>query len=177
MTTIRNANLADAAPLAALAERTCRETFAVANSAENMDIHCARSFSPEIQFGELSDPLRVTMLAEIEATPVAFAQLRLRSPTRCLSSEPPCELNRLYVLSEWHGRRVAQQLMEAILARAAQEQADYLWLGVWERNPKAIAFYRKFGFDVVGEHRFELGTDPQLDLIMAVRIKDSSCAA
>lgn len=171
---IRPANLADAAVLAALAERTFRETFAVANSAADMESHCARSFSPEIQRAELSDPSRVTILAEVGETPVAFAQLRSRSPTSCLAAERPAELNRLYVLSEWHGRGVAQQLMEAILARAAQEQADYLWLGVWERNPKAIAFYRKFGLDVVGEHRFVLGTDPQLDLIMAVAISAAS---
>ena len=176
MIAIRHANLADAAPLAALAERTFRDTFAEANSQADMDSHCARSFSPELQREELSGLSRVTLLAEAGKTPVAFAQLRLRSPTGCLAAERPAELNRLYVLSEWHGRGVAQQLMEAILARAAQEQADYLWLGVWERNPKAIAFYRKFGLEVVGEHRFVLGTDPQLDLIMAVPISATSAS-
>ena len=59
--------------------------------------------------------------------------------------------------------------MAAVLSAAAQANCDHVWLGVWERNPKAIAFYRKFGFEVIGEHRFVLGRDPQRDLVMALQ--------
>jgi diamine N-acetyltransferase len=176
MITIRRASSADAAPLAILAEGTFRDTFAADNSPADMDIHCSRNFSAEIQLKELSDPLRVSILAAVDEKLVGFAQLLLRRPVRCLSSKHPAELNRLYVLGEWHGRRVAHQLMNAVLSTAAEKKTDHVWLGVWERNPRAMAFYRKFGFEVVGEQRFVLGRQPQRDLLMAVQINASSSA-
>ena len=177
MVKIRPATFADAAPLAALAERTFRDTFADENSQEDMNIHCANNYSSEIQLRELSDPLRVTILAEVDESLAGFAQLLLRSATHCLSSNSPSELNRLYVLREWHGRRVAHELMNAVLSTAAQRKSEHVWLGVWERNPKAIAFYRKFGFAVISEHSFVLGTEPQRDLVMSVQINAPSTAA
>ncbi len=169
-TTLRRATVADAAALAVLAERTFRDTFAGANSPQDMETHCAENFSMDIQRSELADPQRVTLLAEAGETAAGFAQLVLGNAARCLRCALPAELNRLYVLGEWHGRGVAQELMAAALAAAARAGCDQLWLGVWERNPKAIAFYRKFGFEVIGEHRFVLGRDPQRDLVMAVRL-------
>jgi diamine N-acetyltransferase len=65
-----------------------------------------------------------------------------------------------------HGTGLAHHLMAHVLARAEAARAAEVWLGVWERNPRALAFYRKWGFDVVGEHIFKLGEDPQRDLIM-----------
>jgi ribosomal protein S18 acetylase RimI-like enzyme len=80
------------------------------------------------------------------------------------------ELHRIYVSSEWQGRGVAQSLMQNALDTAASAGSDLLWLGVWEHNRKAIAFYRKFGFEILGDQPFMLGEDRQRDLIMAVGI-------
>jgi ribosomal protein S18 acetylase RimI-like enzyme len=66
-----------------------------------------------------------------------------------------------------HGRGIAHQLMEAAIADAAARGAATLWLGVWEHNTRAQAFYRKFGFVDVGSHTFVLGTDVQTDRLMA----------
>ena len=167
---IRRATLTDAAALAALAERTFRETFARDNSPQNMDGHCLKSFGAEIQLAELADPLGVSLLAEADGDLAGFAQLKLRSATPCVTAKSACELKRLYVVRPWHARGVAQELMRAVLAAAAAAKSDRIWLGVWERNPRAMAFYRKFGFGVVGEHRFDLGTEPQRDLIMAAPV-------
>lgn len=177
MITLRRATVADAACLAVLAERTFRDAFTGENSAQDMDTHCAENYSTEIQGSELADPQRITLLAEAGENPAGFAQLVLGSAPRGLSSARPAELNRLYLLGAWHGRGVAQQLMAAVLSAAAQANRDHVWLGVWERNPKAIAFYRKCGFEVIGEHRFVLGRDPQRDLVMARRIDPPSPAA
>ena len=176
MITIRRASFADAAPLAVLAERTFRDTFAADNSPADMDLHCSQNFSAEIQLREISDPRRVSILAAVDEKLVGFSQLLLRRPVPCLNSRHPAELNRLYVLGEWHGRRVAHQLMDAVLSTAAQQDSDHVWLGVWERNPRAMAFYGKFGFEVVGEQRFVLGRQPQRDLLMAVEINAPSSA-
>lgn len=176
MTAIRPARLTDAASLAAVAEQTFRETFSADNSPENIDLHCARNFSAQMQGDELSDPQVVTLLAEITGELVGFAQLRPAHAIACVEADRPAELHRIYVSGEWHGRGVANELMRAVLAVAADAGADCLWLGVWERNPKAIAFYRKYGFSVVGDQGFMLGKDRQRDLIMAANItRVSSC--
>jgi ribosomal protein S18 acetylase RimI-like enzyme len=163
---IRPATLSDAASLAALAERTFRETFAAYNSAENVNLHCARNFSAEIQGQEISDPQMTTLLAEVAGELAGFAQLRLAHTAACIKADRPAELHRIYVLNAWHGRGVASELMRAVYAAAAQARSDCIWLGVWERNPRAIAFYRKCGFSVVGDHVFMLGQDRQRDLVM-----------
>lgn len=97
--TLRRATVADAAPLAVLAERTFRDTFAGANSPQDLDTHCVENFSAEMQLGELADPRRVTLLAEAGATATGFAQLVLGSASPGLRCTLPAELNRLYVLA------------------------------------------------------------------------------
>ena len=77
------------------------------------------------------------------------------------------ELKRLYVVRAWQGQGVAQALMDAALDAARARDAQTLWLGVWERNPRAVAFYRKYGFTRVGEHAFVLGGDRQTDWLLA----------
>ena len=166
---IRPAKSSDAASLAAIAERTFRETFAADNSEENINLHCAQNFSVEMQSEEISDPQLTTLLAEVVGELVGFAQLRLAQAAACVKGDRPAELHRIYVSGEWHGRGVANQLMRAIYAAAARAGTDCIWLGVWERNLKAIAFYRKCGFSVVGDHAFMLGRDRQRDLIMAAQ--------
>jgi ribosomal protein S18 acetylase RimI-like enzyme len=79
----------------------------------------------------------------------------------------PGEVQRLYVAREFHGMGIARSLMLACLDEMNVVRSDVAWLGVWEHNPRAIAFYRKFGFAEVGEHIFPLGSDPQRDIVMA----------
>lgn len=170
MIVIRPAKSSDAAALAVIAERTFRETFAADNSEENVNLHCAQKFSTEKQREEISDPQLVTLLAEVAGELAGFAQLRLAQRAACVKADRPAELHRIYVSSEWHGRGVADELMRAICAAAARVASDCIWLGVWERNLKAIAFYRKCGFSVVGDHMFMLGQDRQRDLIMVAQL-------
>jgi ribosomal protein S18 acetylase RimI-like enzyme len=168
--TIRRAVPADAAPLAALAESTFRETFAADNSRADMDLHCTRNFGAELQSREIADPQFITLLAEIGEHLVGFAQLRLAQSLSCVPGVRPVELHRIYVASEWHGRGVAISLMREVIGAAAGGGCDCIWLGVWERNPRAIAFYRKQGFHVVGDHTFMLGQDRQRDLVLVARV-------
>ena len=82
---------------------------------------------------------------------------RVRAPSASARNSLP-SFERLYVSQEWQGRRVAQDLIAAATGLATASGADQVWLGVWERNPRAIAFYTKCGFAEVGEHTFLLGT-------------------
>jgi len=177
MTRLRPALPVDAPSLAVLAERSFREAFGRRNSPENMDLHCARTFGQDIQLREIQDPRLATTIAEEDGRIVGFSQLRIPSVHAAIAAERPAEIARIYVLAEWHGRGVAQELMRAALAKASRDGCDCLWLGVWEHNPRAMAFYRKFGLEVVGTHAFMLGLDRQRDLIMSVKLGGAGSAS
>lgn len=164
---IRRATLDDAKSLARLAEQTFRDTFGPLNTAENMTLFCQSTYSESIQAAEIANPNMVTLLVENQTELIGYAQLHWGEPPACVLAERPGEIQRFYILSGWHGQGVAQRLMTACIAEMEQKGADVIWLGVWESNPKAIAFYQKVGFVAVGEHVFPLGNDLQRDIVMA----------
>ena len=167
---LRPAILTDAPSLALLAERTFRDTFAARNSPGNMDLYCAKHFSTDIQAAEIADRGLVTTLALEDDRYAGFSQLVRSKAHPNVAARRPAELNRLYVGAEWHGLGIGSALMKGALASAKATGADCLWLGVWEHNPNAMAFYRKFGFEIVGSHAFLLGLERQRDLIMSVAL-------
>ena len=171
MTNIRQATERDAAALAELAERTFRDTFAHVNRAEDMDLHCRTSYGEGIQAAEIRDPDRTTFVCHVGDRLIAYGQLRRASAPPCVVATQPAEIQRLYVDAPWHGKGVAHALMVSLLGTAVEGGADVAWLGVWEKNPRALAFYAKSGFEVVGDHVFVVGSDPQRDLVLAKRLK------
>ena len=166
MVLIRIAETADAESLAQLAEKTFRDTFESFNTEEDMRLHCSQSYGPRIQAKEISSPNIVSLLAEFQGNVVGFAQLRLEAAPPFVPGQNPGEILRLYVDNPWHGKGVAQSLMSASLDELQSKGCDGTWLGVWEHNPRAIAFYKKYGFEEVGDHVFPVGTDPQRDIVM-----------
>ena len=164
--TIRRATVADATLLADLGARTFYETFAADNTPENMAAYLATSFSREQQAAELTDPRATLLIVEINATAVGYAMLRSGETPKEVSGERPIELVRFYVSQEWHGRGIGEYLMQSCLEEARLRDYQTLWLGVWERNSRARAFYRKWNFHDVGEHVFQLGADLQNDILM-----------
>jgi diamine N-acetyltransferase len=171
---IRRAQEDDALELSMLAERTFRAAFAESNTAADMQKHCASHYGQALQLAEIRESSRETWLAEAGARLVAYVQLRLDAASPVISGERPVEIERFYVDASYHGAGLAHQLMAHVLARAVALGSAVAWLGVWERNQRALAFYRKWRFDVVGEHIFKLGDDPQRDLVMR---RDVGCSA
>lgn len=168
----RRATAADAEALSLLAEYTFRATFAMANTPDDMDLHCRTNYRPEIQAREITAPDRITLLCEDRGELIGFAQLHWGDAPACVAGEARAEIQRLYVASQWHGKGVAQSLMDACLHELRVRGVDVVWLGVWEHNPRAISFYEKFAFVTVGEHVFALGTDPQRDIVMCRQVGD-----
>jgi ribosomal protein S18 acetylase RimI-like enzyme len=164
--TIRYGLPTDASELAELAARTFHETFAADNRPDDMALHIATAYGPAQQHAELSSPDTTTLLAEVDARLIAYAQLRTGEAPECVRGESPVELWRFYVSQEWHGRGVAQALMKSVETEASRRVGRTLWLGVWERNDRAQAYYRKAGFVDVGSHVFTVGTDLQTDRIL-----------
>jgi len=165
--TIRRAKASDAWQLSEVAEKTFRDAFGAVNSAEDMDVHCRSSYGERIQADEISSPNMTTLLSEDEKRLVGFAQLRWAGAPKCVLAKSPGEIQRLYVLSDWHGKGAARDLMNACIEEMSVHGSDVVWLGVWERNQRAIAFYKKFGFVEVGDHAFFLGSNRQRDIVMA----------
>jgi ribosomal protein S18 acetylase RimI-like enzyme len=168
--TIRRAVADDAVALAGFGARTFRETFAADNTPEDMRMHLESAWHPRLQLAEIEDPTLDTLLAFANGTLAAFAQLRSDYPPAAVPTERAFEIKRFYVDSPWHGTGLARELMSAVESRARRAGARELWLGVWERNPRAQAFYRKCGFEKVGTQTFVVGTDPQTDHVMLRRL-------
>jgi ribosomal protein S18 acetylase RimI-like enzyme len=169
--TIRPGMPADAHDLAELAATTFRDTFAADNDPADMERHVAQAYGPLQQGLELADPNVTTLLVVAASKLIGYAQLR-RGPTpACVTGEVPIELWRFYVTREWHGQGVAQELMRAVARAAGVTGASTLWLGVWERNERAKAFYRKCGFVDVGSHVFTVGSDAQTDRILVQPVR------
>lgn len=163
---IRRGEKSDANLLSELGAKTFFDTFAKDNTKQDIDAYLKQSFSPEIQLADLSSPDVIYFIAEIEDTPAGYAQLVLGSRQESIQGAQPMEIKRIYALQDYIGRGIGSQLMKAAIHEARARDCDCIWLGVWERNPRAIAFYRKWGFWEVGTHSFMLGSDPQNDLIM-----------
>jgi ribosomal protein S18 acetylase RimI-like enzyme len=167
---IRRANRHDATLLSELGAKTFFDTFAKDNTPENIKQHLENSFSPEIQLTELCQPNIAFLIAEANGTAVGYAQLILDSQEEFIKGRKPLEIRRIYASQEYIGRGVGKELMKASLAEAVERGCDCVWLGVWERNPRAIDFYKKWGFAEVGTHVFNVGDDPQTDFIMELRL-------
>lgn len=163
---IRRAKVDDARLLAELGARTFSETFADDNSDSDMADYLRSAFSEAQQATELADPLCTFHIAETNGVAVGYALLRSGSAPDAVTNDKPIELVRLYVSREHLGRGIGARLMQVCIRQASQLGYHSLWLGVWEHNHRAQAFYRSWNFHEVGTHIFQLGGDAQTDLLM-----------
>jgi diamine N-acetyltransferase len=164
---LRRADTADARLLAQLGARLFEQTFAGANTPENMASYLAKTFTVDGQRAELSDPNRATWIAEDAGkAAVGYAVLCRGTRSDGVAGHAPAEIQRIYVDQAWHGQHVGELLMNACMQQATAWHCDVLWLAVWEQNPRAIRFYEKKGFAASGRQTFVLGSDLQRDIVM-----------
>jgi len=163
---LRIAGVQDAELLASLGAKTFSDSFAVDNTAKDMVDYLQESFSKQKQAEELEMADSVFIIAESEGEAIGYARLLGGSTETCITDPKPVELVRIYVLQAWKGKRIGSLLMQKCLEEARGRGYVTIWLGVWENNPNAIAFYQKWGFEKVGTHTFKLGSDLQQDWIM-----------
>lgn len=172
---IRYATSSDNRLLAEIGAETFRDTFAADNTPEDMARYLAEAFSPERQAAELAEPDSLFLIAEIGTDVAGYARLKFRPmpDADAVGTDGSVELARLYARNSWIGHGVGAALMNACQAAARERACTTIWLGVWERNQRAIRFYEKSGFTAVGEQIFQLGNDAQRDLIMARPVEPS----
>ena len=165
----RTAGPADAPALAAMGRRCFVETFGAHFPADDMALHLERKFGPEALPAEYLDPALRIRLAEEDGEVVGYLKLGpmdLEAPHEAGA----LEVKQLYVLQPWQGAGVAALLMEWAVGAALAEGAPALYLCVWEKGDRAIAFYRKHGFETVGEEPFRLGSRTYQDPVMRLAL-------
>jgi GNAT superfamily N-acetyltransferase len=167
---IRRARAGDARSLAALGAHLFEQSFGAANSPEDMRAYVSTAFDEGRQRSDLEDPSMRVWLAEARGgEAIGYAQIRLGAALPAgvtMPSARPVELVRLYADRAWHGRGVGEALLGTCIDATTAWGADILWLGVWEKNPRAIAFYAKHDFRRVWQQPFLLGADRQTDWVM-----------
>lgn len=168
---IRKVTLNDIEQLQQIGRQTFSETFSSSNTKENMATYLAEGFSNEKLTEELNNESSEFYFALFENKVIGYLKINFGQSQTELQDDTALEIERIYVLKEFHGKKVGQVLYEKAIEIAKQKNADYVWLGVWEENPRAISFYKKNGFVEFDKHIFKLGDDEQTDIMMKLKLK------
>lgn len=168
--TIRGGQPDDARALAKFARRMFDQAFGEMNDPVELESYLAHTFGLEQQTRELGDPAWSTRVVECGGHLVAYAQLRAGDAPATVTGVAPLELARFYIDRPWHGHGLADELIEDVTDVARGRGAGTIWLSVWQVNARAISFYNRRGFHIVGEQTFHIGTDAQTDWLMALSL-------
>jgi ribosomal protein S18 acetylase RimI-like enzyme len=171
MIELRYANSSDSEMLAVLGRRAFYEAFGAHNDPEDMQAYLDLAFHPDQISKQLSDPEVIYMVAYYHDEPVGYAKLKRHSSPPELSGESCMQLERIYALQAFIGKKIGKALMEECVRKSRDEGCRYLWLGVWQQNQRAIAFYRKWNFKVIGYKKFIIGKEVNDDFIMALDLQ------
>ena len=167
---IHQIGLQDIEQLQAIGRQTFSETFAQSNSAENMAKYLEEAYADEKLSAELNDPNSVFYFAELDNQVIGYLKLNFSGAQTELKDNKALEIGRIYVAKEFHGKKVGQLLYDKAIEVAKEKMVDYVWLGVWEENHRAIQFYTKNGFVAFDKHVFVLGDDAQTDIMMKLEL-------
>lgn len=163
---IRKVSAEELEVLQGIGRETFYETFAKDNSEDEMQKYLDESFSTEKISQELNTPDSRFFIAWEEDNPVGYLKVNAGKAQTELQDDASMEIERIYVKSSHHGKKVGQLLYDKALEIALEEKKQYLWLGVWEENLRAVNFYKKNGFVTFDKHIFRLGSEEQTDLMM-----------
>jgi ribosomal protein S18 acetylase RimI-like enzyme len=163
---IKKVTLNDLDELQKISRQTFAETFSAGNTEANMSKYLEEGFSLEKLTAELNNEASEFYFAVLDHNVIGYLKLNVGQSQTEIKDDKSLEIERIYVLQEYHGKKVGQVLYEKAMEVSEQISADYVWLGVWEENPRAISFYKKNGFVEFDKHVFKLGDDEQTDIMM-----------
>jgi ribosomal protein S18 acetylase RimI-like enzyme len=168
---IKKVSVNEVAKLQKIGRQTFLETFSTVNTAENMKKYLEEDLSIEKLTSELNAISSEFYFVLLNNSIIGYLKLNFGQSQTELKDDKGLEIERIYVLKEFHGKNVGQLLYEKAIQIAHQMNAAYVWLGVWEENPRAINFYKKNGFIEFDKHIFKLGNDQQIDIMMKLQLK------
>src|SRR5690606_23901276 len=167
---IKKVTFDDIDQLQKIGRQTFYETFSAGNTEENMTKYLNESFSIDKLTTELNDKNAEFYFATHNDNVIGYLKLNFGQSQTEIQDDKGLEIERNYVLKEFHGKKVGQLLFEKALKIAEEQKVDYVWLGVWEKNLRAINFYKKNGFEEFDKHIFKLGNDEQTDIMMKLKL-------
>jgi ribosomal protein S18 acetylase RimI-like enzyme len=150
---------------------TFSETFAAVNTEENMNKYLDEEFALSKLKEELNQKNSEFYFAELGNKLIGYSKINVGQAQTEIRDDKALEIERIYVLHEFHGKNVGKILLEKAIKQAIKRKLDYIWLGVWEENPRAIRFYEKNGFKAFDKHIFTLGDDKQTDILMKLTLQ------
>jgi ribosomal protein S18 acetylase RimI-like enzyme len=153
-----------------IGRQTFAETFAESNSAENMAKYLEEAYSYEKLSTEINNPNSFFYFAMLDEKVIGYLKLNMGSSQTELKDNDALEIERIYVLKDFHGKKVGQLLFDKAIQVAKEQQVSYVWLGVWENNKRALQFYTKNGFVEFDQHKFVLGDEAQTDILMKLEL-------
>lgn len=154
--------------------QTFLEAFAATNGEENMRAYMDKAFSLQRLTAELQDKNSEFYFARSANEVVGYLKLNFGQSQTDIKDDKALEIERIYILQEFYGKQVGQMLFNKAIEVAQKSAVDYIWLGVWEENPRAISFYKKNGFVEFDKHIFKLGNEEQTDIMMKLKLKTIS---
>lgn len=167
---IKKVTISDIDQLQKIGRQTFYETFSDGNTEENITKYLNEGFSIAKLTTELSDNNAEFYFATLENNVIGFLKINFGQSQTELQDDKALEIERIYVLKDFHGKSVGQLLYDKATQIARHKNADYIWLGVWEENLRAINFYKKNGFVEFDKHIFKLGNDEQTDIMMKLKL-------
>jgi diamine N-acetyltransferase len=167
----RRITLDDLEKLQKIGRITFEETFSESNSEENMKNYLEEGFSKEKLTTEINNKDSEFYFAILKDEVIGYLKVNFGESQTELKDSKALEIERIYVSKEFHGKSVGQILYDKAIEIAKQKGSEYVWLGVWEENPRAISFYKKNGFVEFDKHIFRLGDDEQTDIMMKMKLE------
>ena len=154
-----------------IGRQTFEETFAESNSAENMAKYIEEAYSYEKLSAELNNPNSFFYFAMLDEKVIGYLKLNMGGSQTELKDNDALEIERIYVLKSFQGKKVGQMLFDKAIQIGKEQNAAFVWLGVWEENKRALQFYTKNGFVEFDQHVFVLGDEAQTDIMMKLKLK------
>ena len=167
---IKKAYLSDLEVLQIISIQTFSETFAEVNTPENIENYNRESFNLEQLTSELRNPNSQFFIAYSDSEPIGYLKINFGNAQTEILNDDALEIHRIYVSQAFLGKKIGQLLLDKAIAVAQQTTADYIWLGVWEENHRALRFYTKNSFVAFDKHVFILGDEEQTDLLMKLDV-------
>ncbi|MGB0930145.1 MAG: GNAT family N-acetyltransferase [Chitinophagales bacterium] len=151
-----------------ISRKTFSDAFASMNSKENMLLYLSTAFSDEKLSAELTEENSQFYFAKYREETVGYLKISFDSVQTDLQDKDAMELERIYIKSTFQGKGIGKKLLSQAISIAQKKKVNYIWLGVWDKNEKAIQFYKKNGFEIFSSYSFQMGNESQTDYLMTL---------
>ncbi|MGI9551761.1 MAG: GNAT family N-acetyltransferase [Aurantibacter sp.] len=169
---IRQCSLGDLDLLIEISKRTFSEAFEKINNPGDFEDYIKTAFSETRLKKELQNPNSDFYFVYADTDLAGYFKVNLKTAQTEFKNRNSLELERIYVLHAHQGKKIGSWILQEVLKMSASAQKSFVWLGVWQKNARAIEFYERHGFEKIGTHPYFIGRDQQTDWLMRYSLQD-----